>query len=105
MNHHHLNRTHSQSHYEHDAYYSSAQQNQAMNQRYYTHGTPPPAYSDSSTASLNAYSNSRSSLGMISNSSTPRGTPAGASTPNNLSNGYGFRPSQPPPAPPPGYNG
>ena len=42
---------------------------------------------------------------MMSNVSSPRGTPAGAATPNNLSNGYGFRPSQPPPAPPPGYNG
>jgi hypothetical protein len=107
-----LNRNISQTQYDYEAYNNQIHnQNNHSQQRYYSHVTPPPAYSDVSSPSPNAYSiNSRFSSGGIAASSTPRnGTISINVTPNSanssMNNGYGFRPSQPPPAPPPNYVG
>lgn len=102
-----LNRNISQSQYDYESY--NHQVHNQSQQRYYPHVTPPPAYSDMSSPSPNAYSiSSRFSNSGIAASSTPRnGTLSINVTPssNSMTNGYAFRPSQPPPAPPPNYVG
>lgn len=108
-----LNRTISQSQYDYEAYNNNQVHIQSQQQqlRYYSssHITPPPGYSDMSSPTSNAYSSnsSRFSSGGIAASSTPRnGTISINVTPNSsMTNGFGFRPSQPPPAPPPNYVG
>lgn len=107
-----LNRNISQSQFDYEAYNNQIH-NQNHNSSQHRYFTPPPSYSDISSPSPNSYSitsNSRFSSTGIAASSTPRnnGTISINVTPNSnnsMTNGFAFRPSQPPPAPPPNYVG
>ncbi len=103
-----LNRNISQSQYDYEAYQSqSIIQNQQQHRYYSPHVSPPPAYSDMSSPSSNPYSiSSRFSAGIAASSTPRNGTISINVTPNSsMTNGFAFRPSQPPPAPPPNYVG
>lgn len=100
-----LNRSLSQSQYEYDAYTSQIYNQSQHRYNSNSHVTPPPAYSE--VSSPNAYSNNSRYSGGHTGASTPRsGSMSMNVTPNSsMTNGYGFRPSQPPPAPPPNFVG